>query len=762
VRVTNAGGEPVQAELTLAAVDEGIHALSGYQPRNPWDFFYASRALHVRWSDVYSKLMPEVDAPLAIGRSEAGGGSSAEARRRLLNPVSAERVRPVAIWRSGIVTDADGRAEVSLDLPRFDGRLRLVAIAASGRLFGMGEGGITVRKPVMVRASLPRVLAPGDVFEVPVTVFNHTGANGDATVSFAEQGGVEVVTNAEQIVALPDAADITVRYRLRAPDVPGVVKISFRAILGDDSDLEEVEIAVRPPHGLSYKSGCVAVDAGKTSRIRIPGDWLAGTEKFSLTCAPQPWLSLGAGLRYVMRYPYGCLEQTTSSVFPLLYLADVASALESDTLEREEVEVFVQAGIARIAAMQRSDGGFSMWMSGGRAWGWGSAYATHFLIEAKRAGYVVPARTLEKALSYMRRRCGRNGTDGADVESRAYACFVQALAGRADVAQTWRLFEDRKALTPTARFLIAGAMAHMGESADADGILQAASLPAADGAVSSGGSLHSSTREAALLLSIYMDRSPEHENVPLLVRRLTREMTDGCWRSTQENGYALLALGKYMRRMYRADTDYRATLRMPDGPSKSFTHEEVTRLELAKAGEVEVELSGTGRMFCFWTAEGVPLRGATPNVDAGLRVRRRFLSRDGRELDVGRIPHGEVVVVELTLAAERDLENVALVDLLPAGFEIENPRLNGRDGGLPDVGETLECDNVEMRDDRLLAFIGRLNGRGFGRPRVFRYVVRAVTVGDFAQSTVSAHCMYQPAVRSTHGAGRVKIVMSDE
>jgi len=757
VRVTNAAGEPVEAELTLAAVDEGIHALSGYRARDPWDFFYAKRALPVRWSDVYSKLMPEVDAPLAVDRSEAGGGSFATGPR-LLNPISAPRVRPVALWRYGIVTDADGRADVSLDLPRFDGKLRLVAIAASGRLFGMGEGGITVRKPLMVRASLPRVLAPGDEFEVPVTVFNHTGADGDATVFFSEQGGVEVVTNAEPVVALADATDGVVRYRLRAPSVPGVVKILFSAQLGDESDVEEVEIAVRPPNGLSYKSGCVAVDAGKISRINIPGDWLPGTEKFSLTCAPKPWLSLGAGLRYVMRYPYGCLEQTTSSVFPLLYLADVASALEPDTLEREDAAPFVQAGIARIAAMQRSDGGFSMWMSGGRAWGWGSAYATHFLVEAKKAGYVVPARTLDRALSFMRRRCGRNGDDSSELESRAYACFVQALAGRADVAQTWRLFEDRKALTPTARFLMAGAMAHMGETGDADGILRAASLPEADDAVATGGSLHSSTREAALLLSIYMDRNPEHKNVPLLVQRLTQTMTNGRWRSTQENAYALLGLGKYMRRMHKADTTYEATLRMPDGASKSFTHKEPARLELGEAGDVEVELKGTGRMFAFWTAEGVPLRAETPNVDAGLRVRRRFLSRDGKLLDVKRIPHGEVVVVELTIASERDLKNVVLVDLLPAGFEIENPRLNGRDGSLPDVGTSLNCNNVEMRDDRLIACVGYLNGRDHSRPYVYRYVVRAVTIGEFALPAVSAHCMYQPAVQSTHGAGRVTVV----
>ena len=797
IRVRDAAGAGAPAEVALAAVDEGICRLTRFQTPDPWGFFFAKRALDVASADVYSMLMPEVDKKAVGADSAPGGGDDLEVR--LLNPVRAERVKPVALWASRIETAADGTAEVVLDLPHFNGQLRLMAVAAGESDFGAVDTPVLVKQPLMVRATFPRFLAPGDSFALPAAVFNNTGHSGTVQLTIAGDAGFEFSPNARQALRIEEGRDETAVFHVRAPGIPGAARLTLTASLGDETTVERVEIPVRPPATLTFRSGSGAVKAGQVGTVAVPGGWVKGTAGYSLSFSATPEVRLGSGLRYLLRYPYGCVEQSTSAAFPLLYLSEVAKLADPDLFAAETAEQYVQAGIHRVVSMQTYSGGFGCWPGTSRPYPWGTAYATHFLVEARKAGFAVYKDNLEAALGYLDRYLGTTDDDEDTRPVKAYACFVLALAGKPNASWTYRLHENRDALPLYSRAHLAGALALLKEHAMARNVVAGLALPADDGAVDTGGLLHSPAREAAILLSVYTDLDPDHRHIPTLVRRIEKGMKADRWRSTQENAFVLLGLGKHLRRIREAGTDFTAEVTLDGEPFAKLTHKD--RLALKPDGlggrRLHVAVQGKGTLYYYWTAEGIPAAGRVPEKDSGLRVRRRFHSRDGKPLDPRAIPHGEVVLVELTVRSDRRVKNVAISDLLPAGFEIENPRVATSDaahedadsasltheGTPPELAETafpfptsfprlgravatpsprrrldaLLPDRVEMRDDRLLLFADL----GRNRTYAYRYVARAVTKGSFTLPPVSASAMYDPDLASVHGAGTVEVVDAD-
>lgn len=790
LRVRDASGAGRKAEVALAAVDEGICQLTRYQTPDPWAFFFAKRRLGVGTSDVYSLLMPEPEAKRVGADSAPGGDGGEEYDPRLLNPVSVERVRQVALWRSGIETGDDGQAEVVLDVPPFTGQLRLMAVAASESGFGAAERPTHVRQPLMLQASFPRFLAPGDEFVVPVTVFNNTAAGGSVQLTVEAAGGLEVGSDAPRQAAVEQGREATLAFTVRAPQAPGTASLTLRARLGDEAAVESVELPIRPPSTLRFDSGSGSVQAGQTGEFTLPGDWLKGTARYWLSFSGLPTLKLASSLRYLLHYPYGCIEQTTSTAFPLLYLGDVAK-LADPNLEDAAIEPMVQAGIDRVFSMQTYAGGFGYWPGYGEVYPWGSVYATHFLVEAARAGYDVPKDNLEAALSYLGNLLadGRGGgDDDVALPVKAYACLVLAQAGKPNRSWTLRLYEQRDELPAYSRFQLAAALALMKEARLANDLVRAATLPPDAKPRDTGDLLHSSAREAAILLSVYLDLQEDDPNVPLLVKRLADSMSDGRWSTTQENAFCLLAMGKYARRLGAGKADFRAEVTAGGKPLASITSAAPALLKPGDLGgqRIQVATQGTGTLYYYWGAEGIPAKEAVAERDTSLKARRRFLARDGAELDPRQIRQGEIVIVELTVENGVAVKNLVVNDLLPAGLEIENPRLATSEhldearlsapeaapptpdadaeapaavvpppgAPLPQRARPMNPDRVEMRDDRLILFAD-LGSSGLWR---HRYVARAVTCGRFRLPPLTAFCMYNPGISSTHGAGTIEVI----
>jgi len=745
-----------QAELSVALVDEGILRLTGFDTPDPFGFFYGKRGSYIATSDIYSLLVPEFDKE-RIGADSTPSGDEGPGDydiKKHMMPISAQRVKPVALWKSNIVTDSSGKASLEFNIPEFTGNLKVIVVAAGSSDFGKAEGDIKITEPLMVKPTLPRFLSVGDEFVLPVAVFNTTGKDGSVGISVETSDGLEIVSEKSFGININDGAEGMVSFKLKAPTSPQKAKIKVKASLDKYSTSRETEIPVRPPVPFTTISGSGAMKAPADKSISIPGGWLKGTGKYSFVAMSFPGLKFAGGLKFLVKYPYGCIEQTTSSVFPLLYLKDIAATVDPDKFSADMVDNYIEAGIRRILAMQTHFGGFAMWPGYNDEYDWGTIYATDFLVEAEKAGYAVPGLALDVALDSLEQTL--SGLDEYNpLNLKAYCSFVLAKAGRINASWIRRLQERKDELPSYSRFHLAAALAALGDDKAVSEILGQGISDNPETERETGKSINSYTRENAVALSVYMDIDPDNAMVPMLVKRLESSMKDGSWETTQDNAMALLALGKYARYIESQDQDYSGSISVGEDLIAEFDDEIGAEIKAVDLGgkDVNVSIQGEGTAYYYWSAEGVPESGKVKEEDKGLKVRREFFNRDGSKLDVNEIKQGDVVVVDLSFKADRDYRNVIVADLLPACFEIENPRISTSETVEWITKKTFEPTHMDIRDDRLLLFTFLLGGNELH----FRYIVRAVTKGEFILPPVSAECMYDPSIKSVHGQGRVLI-----
>lgn len=756
VSVRDEAGNPARGAVTVMAVDEAICMLTDFATPDPMDVFAAQRALGVDAYDLYAELMPVTEEAVE-GVPAPGGDGGAELQRRL-NPIKANRFKPVALWQAALPLDTNGQAAVRLDLPEFNGELRLMAVAYDDARTGSTSTPVKVKRDLVVQTALPRFLAIGDRCMALVSLYNEGAAPVTAIVR-ATCGGPLRADKAEQTIALPAGGSAPVEVPLAAGPGPGQALLTVEVAAGAESFRDTIEMAVRPAAGSRVAATNRVLAAGESATIAPPADWLPVSLSMAGVLSALPSVQLGRALDQVVHYPYGCLEQTVSGAFPLLYAADWAPRLLPGNRAVGDVPAWVAAAIARTLSMQQENGGFALWPFVRETEEDASAYAAHFLVEAKAAGFAVPADRLEAALEWVRGRLDRAmPADAAendwilDMQFRAYLCHVLALAGRPDAGWNARLREQSARLNFAARAHAAAALLLAGEPRQALPLMESLALPVVRPRVP-GRLLDSDVRDAALLLSAWLEVDPENEAVARLAQYLRDRQRDGHWGNTQDNALALLAFGKLARHLPAEEQPFAGTLALPGGESRAFsgTNEVAWSLAPGAAGAVAVTNAGPGKLYLWAQYEGV---AAVPEAacDHGIAVRRDFLDAAGRPLDARELPQGELIVVRLTVDTHgRRLDQLVVEDLLPAGWEIENPNLA--------VSEQLswldkkEADRRrEARDDRMLVFTGPIQGTAS-----FHYAARAVTPGVFALPPVVAAGMYEPEIRGVGAGGEVRV-----
>ncbi|HOW98340.1 MAG TPA: MG2 domain-containing protein [Kiritimatiellia bacterium] len=764
VRVAGEQGPVADADVTLMAVDEGICMLTDFQTPDPLAWFLAPRWFATSLYDLYSLLMPLLDDEATAAVSPPGDGEEGLGKR--LNPIRTRRFKPLALWKSGIRTDASGEAEVMLDIPEFAGRLRLMAVAFTRDQAGSAERAALVKRSLVVQTSLPRFLAPGDEAEMTVSLFNETDDQRAARIRVT-CGGPLSVEKSEWTQDLAAQASAVLRIPLRAGAAPGAALCQVEVASGTDVYRESVELSVRPvsPREIRFLHG--EMKAGAQFTIEAPDDWIAESVWGELLCLSGPEGRWKGALDWLTAYPYGCIEQVTSTVFPLLYLDDMRKTLWPDLAGPEADRETILSGVYRVLSMQLGNGGFSLWPGGTQVYPWGSLYATHFLIEARKAGIPVPEDRLDSALAWVRGRLDARAPADAspdsddwqtDMEERTYACLLLALAGTPSDSWMSRLEEQASLLRPGTRINLALALMHGGEPGLAGGVLERLGIPPPGMPRARGRTLNSDVRDAALLLSAWLERDPKNPLAPQLARWLDDAQQDGRWLTTQDNAFALMALGKYARTRPRDPKPWTAEWAangappVVSGPTNSFRRAN---------GNVPWPASGIlanrgpGEFFYTVRLEGVPAADRpAAERDDGLQIRREWLDLDGNPVDPESVPQGQLVVVKLTLdTLGEPMDNLVIEDLLPAGFDVENPALataqvvpwiRDRETGVA---------GRQARDDRMLFFTGSISGR-----HAFYYSMRAVTPGEYVVPPSVVECMYDPALRSVNGGGRAIVL----
>lgn len=754
--VKTAPGENVH--VTLAVVDEGILQIKNYKTPDPYAFMYAKRKLSVSSYDLYEQLLEEV---LSMNSSVAGGDEMESGKR--INPITAQRFKLLSFWSGTRRAGSSGEVRVKVPIPQFNGAARLMAVAYSDQRFGSSDKMLTITDDVVVMPAVPRFLSPQDSVVLPVSLLNTTTKSGKVSVKVKTEGPISVSSGESQSVSIDGKGNANVKFGLKVKNEVGKGKITI-STSGLDQVKEEIEIAVRPTSPLVVESGVGTIKAGDNKTVNLPGGFLAGTQKTSLSIAKFPALQFADKLNSLVRYPHGCVEQTTSKLFPQLYFEELAAAVAPDMYVNGNPVYFVKEGIRKLQSMQLGDGSLSYWPGGNYSSWWGSVYAAHFLVEAKKAGYEVQENVLRRLLNYLSREAAEKQTyqyrryvnNSATVEVKArkeilYSLYVLALADRADLSLMNYYRARPHLLTTDSRYLLAGSF---GQENDWNGFNEllpeafVAEVPERE----SGSSFDSPVRANAIMLSVLADVDPDNKQIPTLIKYLSSKQRRVY--STQDKSWTFLALGKAAKK--NAQSNVQVNITAAGKSIGSYQNQPWSFSSKALAtNKVQLQASGTGQVYYFWSIEGVKKGGdaAIEEVDENIRIRRRYFTREGSQISNNRVRQGDLIVCEIELGSGiRGVENLAISDLIPAGFEIDNPRL-GTSTSLNWMKTNMYPQYVDVRDDRLLLF----TSIGANETRKYHYLLRAVNAGVFKAAPIGAEAMYDPDYRSINGGGFVRI-----
>ncbi|HTQ78831.1 MAG TPA: alpha-2-macroglobulin family protein, partial [Thermoanaerobaculia bacterium] len=578
------------AVVTVAAVDEGILQLIDQKTAQPFDHFYRKLALGVTSYDAWSVLLPEVKPE---GKPAAGGGEGAEGMSQHVRTAGIRRVQPVAFWSGPLVADASGVAQASFSVPEFQGALRIMAVSLDGRRFGSAEKMTRVRDPLVLLPTFPRILSFGEALKVPVTVRNDTGRDGSFKVTLAAKGPVRIDGQPAQTAAVPVGHEKTLYFGVKTGDTPGDASFVLNAEGNGQTTRSTTGVSLRPdlPALALEDSGALqkdALDVPLTTRTRFRAETLHR----ELRIGPLPLVQFSGKLKDLLWYPYGCLEQTVSSSFPLLYLGDLAKELDPDLFKKGDPAELVQVGLRRVSGMQLFGGGFSLWPGGESVHPWGTAYAAHFLVEARRAGHPVEDFLYDGAMKYLATDVKAKSAYGYDeLERTIYELYVLARAGRADLGTMDFLRQKHfQELGQESRALLAGAYAAVGNPQ------AVATLASTLGKVEqverqTGGNFNSTIRNRAIVLLALMDANPSSPIVPALVERLARDAKEVSAWTTQESGWVFLALGQFVKRQTKLPA-YSGTAYLGSRKLGTFTTKTATYLDLRGDGALRIKMNG--------------------------------------------------------------------------------------------------------------------------------------------------------------------------
>ncbi|RYY90361.1 MAG: alpha-2-macroglobulin family protein [Chitinophagaceae bacterium] len=743
--------------VTFAAVDNGVLQITDFATPDPYGYFYQKRALEVQAYDLYPLLFPELRARL----SSTGGDGGTDMDKRV-NPMPAKRVKILSYWSGIRKTDGSGYASFTFDVPQFSGSVRLMALAAKDNRFGSAETSIQVADPVVLSTALPRFLSPGDTAYVPLTISNTTNRSSTGTATLQVSGPLQVAGSASQSVTLAPNAEARVLFRVVAGTL-GVGKVTSRVQALGESFTEGIDISVRPASTLQQRSGSGSVAGGATQRIDIPeADFLPGSNSYQLLVSRSPVVELADQLRWLVQYPYGCTEQTISSAFPQLYYGDLAALVNDRSDRRNGANANVLEAIRKIKMRQLYNGAVTLWDGEHQEDWWATVYAAHFLVEAKKAGFEVDNGLLETMFGYLQTKLknrnyityfyNRTQTRRIAPKEVPYSLYVLALAGRPNVPVMNFYKANPDYLALDGKYLLSASYAIAGDRRSFNAFLPR-SFSGEVSVAQTGGSFYSEARDEAIALNALLQADPGNAQVPEMARHVASRLKTEPYLNTQERVFSFLALGKLARATAASNVTAeirvggRSVARISDASWKG------TRAQLG-GGTIELVTQGSGRLYYSWVAEGISRSGAFVQEDSYVRIRRSYFDRFGNPIAGRSFKQNELIVVALTVerAYSNAIDNLVLTDLLPAGFEIENPRTSDVPG-LEWIKDNKQPDALDVRDDRIHFFVNLHGDR-----QTYYYAVRAVSPGVYRQGPASADALYRGEIHSYHGAGTIRVV----
>ncbi len=683
-----------QMSYVVALVDEGLLSLTRFKTPDPWKSFYATEALGVRTWDLYDLILGAYGARMeqlfAIGGDAEGDG--------VVTPNSkADRFKPVSMFLGPFTVKAKGSDKHTVKIPQYIGNMRVMVVATDGAAMGSADKSVLVTKPVMVKATLPRVLGTEEEVVLPVTVFANKDGVGAVTVELKADGALSVAGSNTATVNLPKAGEALAYFTLKADAATGIGTIHTVAKGAGDSSSEDLEIDVRDPNPVTTNSQVKLVEGGKSVKVPFTLAGRPGTSFVSVEASTIPPVDLDFRLSYLTTYPHGCLEQTVSSAFPQLYLGDLVDLESRDVNKTAD---HVKSALNRLSSFAIPAGGMTTWPGTSSYAGanvWATVYATHFMVEAQKAGYAVPAVLRKSNLSFLRSVASGSSYNA---ESRAYALYVLALAGSADRGDMNRLREDLAKLPESCKMLLAGAYALDGKKDVARKILQDTKVGTEVNNLFSD-NYDSEEREQAIAAMVYTalgDKAAAFQ----CIEKLSGWLNDrNHFMSTQSTAWSLRAVADYMKNnsVDGINVNFRTAYGGTTLKSAKAIAQGSLDAGVGRSLDVEVTNNSKAPAYIVLSSTGIPEKGEEMARADGMQLTVTYSLPDGTRVDPSSLPQGTDFIVTATAtntSATTDYTNVALTQIFPSGWEIH---VNRTDDMYQD-----------FRDDRVYSYLNIRRG----------------------------------------------------
>lgn len=781
INVSTKANKPVKkAWVTLAAVDVGVLSISDFETPDPFTFFFDQRRYQVDQIDMYQKLIELNDAKTGTVRF----GGDADLTRG--GDLARSEVKIVSLY-SGLVDVVDGQATVPLKIPDFNGRLRLMAIAFDEDRFGMTEQEVIVAAPVVTQLSLPRFIgAGGDESLVALDITNLEGSELALTVSLQASGPVHADA-LEKTFTLQDKEKRTLLFPFSTAGDEGRIVFTTNITGGDDINIQrEWGLVSRYPYPAITEAKYARLLADKQPTLTVTEDdlnqWLPDTLRAKATLSNQINLDRNTQLEKLLRYPYGCLEQTISSTYPWLYAsnADLASLNLSEANPANRTSA-IESGLSRITQRQQSTGGFGLWGRDGESEEhWLTAYAGHFLLDAMDKGYTVSdallKNTLKRLRAYthskanLRERWSREPALYR-FSYKAYAHYVLARQNMATLADIRLMAAEVPQSAKAISILHLALAAKLQGDNELATTLYLQSLKSEDSNSAYMPDYGSPIRDLALQATLIWKHDLDSNRAEQLTEKISGMLQKRRYLSTQER-IALLQLSEQQQAHLSGNWKALITLNpgLPTADPIPYTGAKSQGVlfrgdKLAKGLSVTNQTDDT--LYGSIHYQGISKAPMPAASEGGVSIDRYFWSTEGAQLATDRgsieLTTGDLILVELVIYSDERRPDLLAVDLLPAGLEIENQNLNhaikldeikleGPDGNLKTVGDLRSRRGIrheEFRDDRFVAAIE--SGRSFydNSPGTHLfYLARAVTPGTYKVPNPMLEDMYDPEARA--------------
>ena len=737
---------------TIAMIDEGLLDLTRFSTPNPWNSFYAREALGVKTWDVYDHVLGayggELERVLAIG-------GDAELRKSKDNQ-QANRFKPVVKHLGPFFLEKGRTAKHEITVPNYVGSVRTMVVASNNGAYGSSEKTTAVRKPLMVLATLPRVLGPTEELTLPVTVFAMEKKIKNVKVTIEETSGlVNVIGGNSQTLTFNKPGEALVNFNIKVADRVGVAKFKITATGAGESASQDIEIQVRNPNPFVTNVAEKVLQPGENWNTTFEAVGIKGTNEGLLEVSNIPPIDLGKRLNYLIRYPHGCIEQTTSSGFPQLF---VSKLMEIDDAKKNQIARNITATIDRLKRFQTSNGGFGYWPGDNYASTWGTNYAGHFMLEAQKVGYSLPSNLLSQWKRYQKKQAQNwnYGDNRYDNElTQAYRLYTLALAGAPEIGAMNRLRENSK-VSDQAKWRLAAAYAEIGKPEVAEALVK--SLKTTVKAYRELSYTYGSgLRDEAMILETLVGMK-DMDKAGSIAKSISKQLSASSWHGTQTVAYSLLAIGKFVGNTAVGD-QFKFAYQLGNQPSVnagSTTPIMSIDVPVDRNPNKSVNLTNNsnGVLYVNLITTGQPLIGDRTEKAENLTMKVKYLDNAGNSIDVNRLAQGTdfVAQVSITNPGTKGIryEEMALTQIFPSGWEILNTRMTN----VERFADSNKPEYQDIRDDRVYSYFD-INRKA---KHTYTIQLNAAYEGRYYLPTVSCEAMYDNTIQARQPGEWVEVV----